>query len=681
MKRTSWFEILLVIAVMSISLYAALSDAQNLSMRWFVRDDAYYYFKVAQNISEGKGSTFDGINLTNGYHPLWLWVCVPIFALARFDLILPLRILLLTMSGLSVATAILLYRLIGRVFAPTIGAIIAIYWAFSTDILDRVYQQGLETGIAAFFIVLFVYKMYEFEKSRRNNPVTNKQLAVLGVIAVFTVFSRLDLIFLAGIIGIWIVFRGNTLRYFLPLDIVSVVVSVLLGFFFRISFREYLRFADVATTMIAVGLVVKITGAFLLGLYQRPVSYKDGQLRGRILIFSAVTAMITGLIMIFVSPLAGFEGFPRTIILYDFLLTTAFFGITRYAAIGLQSNRSTTSDDPSPMAQLKRSWRGWVREGTVYYGIIGSAVGLYMVMNKIHFGTSFPVSGQIKRWWGGLSGRVYGGSTQNTFSFFGFDSQSDGNAWHPISSLISSLTTQISSSDITFLFLLFICAATFYLMLHINRSKAKTAILETGIIPLACGAWLQLISYHITGYSAYKEWYWIGQLVTEIILVGIILGMLYNVVRKHSLANTLFWPVTIIFSLAMAGTYWQRIQRTMLYDQWTPKSPYNEIAALLEEHTEPGSIIGMTGGGNAGYFAYDRIVVNMDGLINSYEYFQFLKNRTAGDYLEKIDVDYIFANPEILSQLPYTQQFDTRLHLSSVWFGGKNLMRYQVSQP
>ena len=110
MKRLPWFEIILILVVMTISLYAALSDAQNLSWRWFTRDDAYYYFKVAQNISEGHGSTFDGIDATNGYHPLWMLVCIPIFALARFDLILPLRILLLVMSGLSVATGILLYR-------------------------------------------------------------------------------------------------------------------------------------------------------------------------------------------------------------------------------------------------------------------------------------------------------------------------------------------------------------------------------------------------------------------------------------------------------------------------------------------------------------------------------------------------------------------------------------------
>src|SRR5512145_1025100 len=172
MKRYAWFEILLVAVIMAISLYAALSDAQNLSWRWFTRDDAYYYFKVAQNISEGHGSTFDGINRTNDYHPLWMLICIPIFALARFDLILPLRVLLLAMSGLSVATAILLYRLIGRIFAPALGAIAALFWVFSYDVLTTIYQQGLESGIAAFFIVLLLYKLYEFELSWRREDIS-----------------------------------------------------------------------------------------------------------------------------------------------------------------------------------------------------------------------------------------------------------------------------------------------------------------------------------------------------------------------------------------------------------------------------------------------------------------------------------------------------------------------------
>src|ERR1700759_3733432 len=36
------------------------------------RDDFYYYLKIAQNLAHGRGSTFNGIVSTNGYHPLYL---------------------------------------------------------------------------------------------------------------------------------------------------------------------------------------------------------------------------------------------------------------------------------------------------------------------------------------------------------------------------------------------------------------------------------------------------------------------------------------------------------------------------------------------------------------------------------------------------------------------------------
>ena len=44
-------------------------------------DDAFYYFGIARNIVAGHGSTFDGINATNGYHPLWMGICLIPFAL------------------------------------------------------------------------------------------------------------------------------------------------------------------------------------------------------------------------------------------------------------------------------------------------------------------------------------------------------------------------------------------------------------------------------------------------------------------------------------------------------------------------------------------------------------------------------------------------------------------------
>src|SRR5512142_1356348 len=142
-RRLPWFEIALAIVVLAAYLYAALSDAYNLPYRWYIRDDAYYYFKVAQNISEGHGSTFDGIHATNGYHPLWMLICVPVFALARYDLILPLRVLVVVTGLLQAATAIVLYRLVRNLTSPPIAVLAAAYWAFSSYVLVFLYKTGV----------------------------------------------------------------------------------------------------------------------------------------------------------------------------------------------------------------------------------------------------------------------------------------------------------------------------------------------------------------------------------------------------------------------------------------------------------------------------------------------------------------------------------------------------------
>lgn len=668
---------------MTISLYAALSDAQNLSMRWFTRDDAYYYFKVAQNISEGRGSTFDGINPTNGYHPLWLWVCIPIFALARFDLILPLRILLLVMSGLSAATAVLLYRLIGKTFTPAIGAVAAVYWAFSRDILARVYQQGLETGIAAFFVVLFGYKLYEFEKTWRTQPVTKKQLAWLGVLAVLVMFSRLDLAFLAGLAGIWIVFRKHAMRYLLPLDMVFIVVSVLLALIYRVTFKEYYNFSNTAATMIALSLIVKIPAAYLLGLYRRSVNSDFGILWKRMALFGVSTSALVGAMMIAITPLAHFEGFPRSAIAYDLVITILLFSLARAGAAGLKT-KQIAEDEPSPFKQLASEWKVWLTEGGVYYGIVFGALGLYMLWNKIAFGTFSPVSGQIKRWWGSLGGNVYGGSASNALMFFGIDYDEEGTAWHPISTLLGKWAEGSSGmSDVQrYLMLLALFALAFYFILWINKRKAKTAIVQMGIIPLLCASWMQTLSYHITGYSAFKEWYWIGQAITVVLVLSLIAGMLYQTVRKYRASRILLWLAAAGVGLSMGASFWTYVQRVMPYGKTPADAPYNDIAAFLEEHTEPGSMIGMTGGGNAGYFIADRTVVNMDGLINSYEYFQLLKERRAGEYLAGLGMDYILANVYLLDQLPYNGQYAPYTEWMDIRYGGKDLMRYHpVTQP
>jgi hypothetical protein len=612
-------------------------------------------------------------------------VCIPIFALARFDLILPLRVLLLVMSGLSVVTAILLYRLIGRIFAPAIGALAALFWVFSYDVLAILYQQGLESGIAAFFIVLLVYKLYEFEISWRRAQVSSGQIAVLAAIAALTMFSRLDLVFLAGMVGLWVIFRGHLLRFFLPLDIASIIVLTILAIMMRVGLTGYYESVDIALLMVVVALPVKIAGAYLFGLYQHFGVSRLGQLLLRVLAFAVTSAAITGILVLFIQRLGLVQGsFSRIIILFDLELTLLFFGISRLMFWGWQAGRPVVSDpSEKPLTYLHDHWRQWLRDGAVYYGIVLGALGAYMAWSKILFGTTSPVSGQIKQWWASLPGRAYGGASRDSLSFFGLSYRTEENAWNPISRLFGTWAESMHrfwkiEDTWRYLIILTLVAILFYLILFIHRRRGKIALTQMSIIPLLSAAWLQVLYYNGLKYAAHKEWYWVSQLVIIVLTISLVIGMLYTLMRRIPYRSVFAWLIAAYVGINMGASFWRTIEDSMPYDHWPADTAYMDMIPLLEKHTEPGSIIGLTGGGNVGYFIHDRTIINMDGLINSYAYFEALQARTGGEFLQNIGLDYVLANPVILDQQPYKGQFNAYLEPLNIYYGGKQLMHYRA---
>ena len=434
-KQLPWFEIALSFVFLSAYVYAAFSDAYNLPNRWFIRDDAYYYFKVAQNISEGHGSTFDGIHPTNGYHPLWLLVCIPIFALARYDLILPLRVLVLVTGALQIATAILLYRLVRSAISPPAGMLAAAYWVFSTYILLFLYKTGVESSIALFFIVVLLYLTYEFERAWRLIAPSMGRLCILAVVAALVVFSRLDLIFFALIMGIWIVLRRSPMRYLLPLDLLGVFVSTIAAFIVRLGVPAYYDAEAAALSMAIIAVLIKIPAFYALGLYSRPSSWRPIAFTGRVVISVLISSALLSAALLAGAYLHLLPPFSRAILLLDAGLTLGLILLIRLGAHIFGTHRDTELG-MSPLNELKSNWRTWFKEGSIYYGIVGGSLSLYMIWNKVQFGTSSPVSGQVKRWWGTFAISVYGGPAKTWLSFFGLDPYGEFNAWQPTSNRV-----------------------------------------------------------------------------------------------------------------------------------------------------------------------------------------------------------------------------------------------------
>ena len=678
MKRLHWFEITLIVIVIGVHLYAAFSTAQNFPQRWFTRDDAYYYFKVAQNISEGHGSTFDGVSPTNGYHPLWMMANVPIFALARFDLILPLRVMTVVMAVLSAATSILLFRLLRKQFAEPIAMLAAAFWAFDMNLHGIITQQGMETGITAFSIVLLLVLLQKYELRWRaeNRLATRQETIWIALAALLVLFSRLDTIYLVLIVGIWVVFRGTSIRSLLPADMLVTLALLITGFVLRAGLKTYLaNFSESAILTFGLVFIIQTLAFFFLGLYAHPKTIPPFRLlRQTALAVGLSTIVLLGLTFIG----QNWINIPRAVPLYYLAGMTLWVLLSRWGYRALSPWPTTPANEPeSTLETLRLRWRTWLEQGLTYYGIVGLALGGYMLVNRWLFGTFMPVSGQIKRWWGGLSDNAYGGPVKSLLDIFGLDPQ-HSQPWEMLLNVLKAISEQTPFS----LWVILTSLAVMFLMLiGLNRKQSANALTLLGLIPLAISAGLHTTFYGVMPYAARHEWYWVMQMLVILIGSALFIHLVTARMRQQKWGRITLQTAALLLSLWLAWGFTSTIINRMTY---TPASDpaYMDVLPLIEANTEPGAIIGMTGGGNIGYYIQDRTIVNMDGLINSYPYFEALQANQAPQYLlDNIGMDYVFANPDLLlSTAPYSYQFQGWVNetAGSPKYGNKQILRFSV---
>ncbi len=689
-RKFHWFELTLIAIVMSVHLYAAFSESHNFPTNWFTRDDAYYYFKVAQNISEGHGSTFDGINLTNGYHPLWMLICIPIFSLARFDLILPLRILLIVMAMLSAATSVILFRFLRNYTGKVVAILAASFWAFSLDIHSIITQQGMETGIVAFSIVLLLYMLQKIET---KPELETRDIIYLAISALFVLFSRLDNIYIVLLAGIWVIFRRSPVRYLLPLDLVLTFFIIVGAFIQRASLKVYLlAFDNSAITLAVIAFILQTIIFYLTGLYSRPASLSLLRLFILTLVGVTISTALMTLCMFGLS-LIGTYNLPRLVPVIYWLEMLFFTLITRFTLHFLSPWSATLTKDSNLFQGLlagKNQLRAalkplnkWLKDGYIYFGIIGFFLGIYVLINQLGFGTLMPVSGQIKRWWGSMPNDVYGGAAKTVLDVFGIDpnySQSWDIFFKPIIQLANFLSTKSWNFDGWYWFIISGLLISFFVLFLVNRKKHLHRLFVLGIIPLAVSAELHAFFYGAMAYSSKHEWYWVMEILTTTILAAFTLTLVRDLIPKKKFFRIIFRTMAGGICIYLAYIFSIELINRMPYQNSQVGQPYMDTLPILEGFTKPGAIIGMTGGGNAGYFIKDRTIVNMDGLINSFAYFQALKQNQGGIFLAKKGLNYVFANRYIItSSMPYRYQF-TSDELITVdeapAYGQKELMQY-----
>ena len=144
--RTPEAAVLLTVAA---ALYAAILLQP---LPWLVghltADDMYYYLEIAQHLAEGRGASFDGETLTNGFHPAWALL------LAAFSWLSPgvaaetsVRVALGTLALSSLGTAWLTHRILSISCGRIAASLGMLCWLFTPWVM-AITLSGVESALA-----------------------------------------------------------------------------------------------------------------------------------------------------------------------------------------------------------------------------------------------------------------------------------------------------------------------------------------------------------------------------------------------------------------------------------------------------------------------------------------------------------------------------------------------------
>jgi hypothetical protein len=189
--------IVLAYALYSCARFALQDDVRHLLVR--IVDDASYYMTTARNLAAGRGLTFDGIHPTNGFHPLWLLMLVPLFLLHGTPETMIRLVALLQTILLSLAYLVF-WRTQSKLFSPRTAAltgILFVYFVFLPCI------NGMESAL----LVLSIAVLYGYGLHVARTQLNLRRAAFLGIILGCVLLARLDMIFIALYLFAWLARR------------------------------------------------------------------------------------------------------------------------------------------------------------------------------------------------------------------------------------------------------------------------------------------------------------------------------------------------------------------------------------------------------------------------------------------------------------------------------------------
>lgn len=187
---------------------------------YLVYDDAYYYFSIARNLIERGMLSADGIHLTNGFHPLWLFVITPIYLLFGHYHWLSIHLVLTVSAFLDTGAALLIYKTLERMERPKAGFWAAAFYLFNPVVLQYT-MSGLETALNSFLLALLVCLSV-----KANFEWLKTGWLTLGTVCGFALLSRTDNLFAVAALFAYLFWRDRNVKTLLKTAAIAGLLAL-----------------------------------------------------------------------------------------------------------------------------------------------------------------------------------------------------------------------------------------------------------------------------------------------------------------------------------------------------------------------------------------------------------------------------------------------------------------------
>jgi hypothetical protein len=189
----------------------------------FQPDDANYYYKIAENIKYGNGLTFDNINRTNGFQPLWLFILTTFKYIYNCSQEIFTRSVLISQVLILFLATQLLFKTLTLVYNSKNAFFSCIFFlgvGFHRNI------NGMESAIAILILSIIIYVLTKYF----SIIFLNKGLQILlGFLFGLMFLSRLDFLFLQIPLLLWIFYlsiaKKNISSFFTIVSSYIITVS------------------------------------------------------------------------------------------------------------------------------------------------------------------------------------------------------------------------------------------------------------------------------------------------------------------------------------------------------------------------------------------------------------------------------------------------------------------------